>query len=194
MRPIVDGLTSESSRLGRLLCLVAALVVLGGPSAAAATCSPATTGAEQLECFAREARQELDVRLNRDRAAHGRSRLRHAPSLDGAAAAYASAMVARHFFSHVSPDGADLLDRMRASGYLNGWRDWHVGEVLAWGSGGLESPDEVLRAWLDSPPHRRQIRGSDYRDFGVGAARGTPWTADGATYAVLLGVRERRYF
>ena len=55
---------------------------------------------------------------------------------------------------------------MRRAGYARGC--FAVGENLAWISVGA-TPREVLRAWLDSPPHRANLLSSRYRDTGVAA-------------------------
>ena len=101
---------------------------------------------------------------------------------------YARSMVRHGFFSHTSPGGATLLDRVRAVGY--GGRRVAAGEALAWAQGRLATPRAIVRAWMASPPHRAVLLGRGYRDVGVGVALGTPYggaTSRSATYAADFG-------
>lgn len=47
------------------------------------------------------------------------------------------------------------------------------GEILAWGNGYSGSPRNVMKAWLDSPGHRRLILAGGYNRAGTGVYRGT---------------------
>jgi uncharacterized protein YkwD len=154
--------------------------------------APAPADAGDGAALAASARIEIGELIALDRAGRGALRLNRVPSLDRAATAHAADMVARGFFSHLSPEGSRLADRLRAAGYLDGRTAWQAGEVLAWGTGELASPAAAVRMWLESPPHRRALRRRAYRELGVGVASGTPGGGEGATYAVVLGARARR--
>ena len=147
----------------------------------AAVVAVSLEGSERIEPAAA---QDLVALFDRDRVDRGLPPLRRVQSLRRAASTYAAAMVE-------SPDGSDP-DRVGATGRLAGWCVWQVGEVLAWGAPGPDSPPAVMRAWLESPRHRRLIGTRGYREVGFGVARGTPFGVDGATYAVLLGGRGRK--
>ena len=98
-------------------------------------------------------------------------------------------MVRRGFFSHVSPSGADLGDRLRLSGYVNRKPARHVGETLAWGMGTPSSPTVIVAGWIASPTHHRILLGRRLREVGVGISVGTPRAiAGGATYTLDAGV------
>jgi uncharacterized protein YkwD len=112
--------------------------------------------------------------INAERSAHGLHPLAPDRRLARAARAHASDMVRRRYFSHVSPDGRGLVDRVRRTGWLSGRPLWFVGEDLAWGIGRPGTPAGIVRAWMHSPSHRRIILSSAYRRVGIGAARGTP--------------------
>jgi uncharacterized protein YkwD len=126
------------------------------------------------------------------RAARSLPALRRARGLDRAAERQARDMVERRYFSHTSPEGDDVLDRVRASHYLRRWPSFRLGEVLAWGTGSLGSPPAIVQAWLNSPGHRRLVLKRGFRDVGIGVVAGYPFgSAAGATYAVVFGRRER---
>ncbi|MGZ4268575.1 MAG: CAP domain-containing protein [Solirubrobacteraceae bacterium] len=125
--------------------------------------------------------------LNRERAAHGLRPLRPCGSLRRVATRYARAMVARHFFDHVSPSGVTLTGRVRRSAYLRGTRTWTLGENIAYDSDG--SPAAIVAEWMASSGHRANILDPSYRDIGVGIASGLPVGGAGATYVTDFGAR-----
>jgi uncharacterized protein YkwD len=95
--------------------------------------------------------------------------LRANTALRGAAAGHARTLVAQHVFAH-----GDVLGRILRSGYLKRFGNWHVGENLGWGWGGGASPRALVRSWMRSPSHRRNILSRQFRDVGVAAALGSP--------------------
>jgi uncharacterized protein YkwD len=129
--------------------------------------------------------------VNQERARRGLRRLAPDADLGLVARRQARDMVRRTYFSHVTPGGADLGDRVRASGYGDG-SGWRVGEALGWGTGTRATPNALVDEWLASPPHRRILLDPGFRDLGVGVADGTPRPATfglpGATYALDAGV------
>jgi uncharacterized protein YkwD len=129
--------------------------------------------------------------LNLERAKRDLPRLREHPRLERPASRYARAMVRGQYFSHTSPAGETMVDRLRDSRYILANRPWAVGETLAWGTGGRSTPAATVAAWMDSRPHRRVLLDPQYRELGIGVATGVPIEADavGATYAAELGVR-----
>jgi uncharacterized protein YkwD len=178
----------------RLAAGVVAVAAVSGPTVAdaqAARCA----GADALPratALDDAAAATLCV-INRERTRRHLPRLREHGALERAGRRYAGAMVRRQFFSHVSPTGSTMLDRLRAVGYATDHRAWSIGEALAWGVGARATPAETVDSWLASRPHRRLLLDADFRDAGIGVAVGAPVgrRADGpaATYAAELGVR-----
>ena len=126
-------------------------------------------------CLINDRRADVDV-----------TRLPTHDTLQRAARRYATRMVREGFFSHVAPDGRTLTDRL--DGYVGGARAWSVGEVLAWATGPLATPQRVVGAWMDSPRHRRILRRSGWRAVGVAVVVGVPSdTTIGATYVADFG-------
>jgi uncharacterized protein YkwD len=130
--------------------------------------------------------------INRQRVAHGRHRLHANATLRGVAAHYSHRMVVQSFFAHVSPSGSTFDKRIRDAGYLRGTRGWALGENIAWGAGVLATPRAIVRAWMHSPEHRRNILNGRFRDAGLGVSLGLPVPGlSGATYANEFGQRIR---
>ena len=129
--------------------------------------------------------------INAERTSRGMHALRRDGDLRQAADRHSSDMVQRTYFSHVTPGGADLGDRIRSAGY-GGHNGWKAGEALGWGTGAQATPAALIDEWLASPPHRHILLDPSYRELGVGVAPGAPRAASsglpGATYAVDVGV------
>jgi uncharacterized protein YkwD len=73
-------------------------------------------------------------------------------------------------FGHLGRDGSTFVARARAAGYAR-----PAGENIAWG---FPTADEVMDAWMASPPHRGNILNCAARSIGTGvryATDGTPY-------------------
>jgi uncharacterized protein YkwD len=127
--------------------------------------------------------------INAERRARGLAPLVANPRLGLAARRHAADMVARAYFSHLSPSGSSFADRLRRVGYTQPCA-WSGGETLAWGSGSLATPTSRVRGWMNSPPHRAIVLNATYREVGIGVMRGSPTNAGaGATYVGEFGRR-----
>ena len=66
-------------------------------------------------------------------------------------------MVARQYFSHVSPGGTDARQRILRAGYLRTRPRAKLGETIAWGAEGAGTPAELVRSFMRSDDHRRTL-------------------------------------
>lgn len=184
-------------RLSRTTTALAAAIAfaLAAPATglAAADCPGADESPSSMSRS--EAREVTLCLLNHERTSRGLRELREHASLRGAAQNYAEFMDEENFFDHVSPSGSTMLDRIkRRGGYLRKGRSWMVGENLAWGAGGAETPERIVKAWMKSPGHRRNILNGRFRDIGIGITDGAPVrgvtaSSGAATYVNEFGVR-----
>jgi uncharacterized protein YkwD len=115
----------------------------------------------------------------------GLAALRADGDLTAAARGHAEDMVARHYFSHDTPEGGHGADRAIAAGY----QPAQFGEAIAVGTVPADTARQIVEAWLQSPPHRELLLAAPYRDAGVWVAPGTPDGLDGATFVFDLGDR-----
>jgi uncharacterized protein YkwD len=133
--------------------------------------------------------------MNQLRSAHGLRPLRLNSALTRVATGQAGDMVRGDYFSDQSLSGQSPLTRIVATGYA---ARAHTARLLTaqnigWGTGPNATPAGIVRAWMESPPHRQIILTAAYRDVGVGVAPAVPsilgrgWL--GATYAVEFGAR-----
>lgn len=127
--------------------------------------------------------------VNGERADAGLPSLTTDARLAEAALSHSRDMVSRQYFAHDSLDGRDVVDRLRATGYVTDDAEWTVGENLAWGTGTLATPKNIVAAWMASPGHRANILRSAYRQGGLGIVTGNPSSDDGAgaTYTMNYG-------
>ncbi len=86
--------------------------------------------------------------------------------LDQAAKLKAEDMARNSYFSHDSPTGITPWYWFKQAGYPF----VHAGENLAVY---FTDSTEVVDAWMNSPTHRANIVGTNYREIGVGTAKGT---------------------
>lgn len=107
---------------------------------------------------------------NQLRSEHALPPLEREERLTAAAAAHAADMARRQVMSHDGGDGSKPAERIERQGY----HPRASGENVAFGQ---RTAAAVMRTWMDSPPHRKNILG-DFSRVGVAVARaddGTPY-------------------
>jgi uncharacterized protein YkwD len=111
--------------------------------------------------------------------------------LDQAAQGMGNLMVKEQFFSHTTPEGASVVDRIQPTGYIPDSGDWVVGENLAWGNGALATPQAIVNGWMNSPGHKANILAPDYKDIGLASVQGSPSPQEsgGTTYVNDFGAK-----
>ncbi|HEX4733615.1 MAG TPA: CAP domain-containing protein [Thermoleophilaceae bacterium] len=129
--------------------------------------------------------------VNGERADNGLPALNHSTQLDQSSQGMCQLMVTEHFFSHETPDGKTVVDRIEPTGYIPKSGDWVVGENLAWGNGGLSTPQAIVNGWMNSAGHKANILAPDYKDIGLAACMGAPLTTvtGGTVYVNNFGAK-----
>lgn len=65
-----------------------------------------------------------------------------------------------------------------------------VGENIAWGSGSLGSPENIMKSWMKSDGHRKNILNKNFREIGIGVVDGEYKGYGNATmYTVDFGTK-----
>lgn len=122
---------------------------------------------------------ELLGAINAERQQYNLPALLYNSTLDKSAQAFAQDMWKRGYFSHFTPEGESFVDRIRSAGYMStiGKQcgctastcscDPHfaVGENIAKGQYTVE---QVVREWMASPGHRKNILQTEYSEVGFG--------------------------
>jgi uncharacterized protein YkwD len=163
------------------------------PATAAARCTGETVRPSSTTLGTIRAATLCLINVNRVR--HGLDRLTENARLTTAATAYSNAMVRRHFFGHVDPDGTTIADRLFKVGYLTDrLRDWLTGENVTWAQTSRSTPARVVSDWMRSPIHRDNILDPRFREIGLGVALGSPEgdpPDKAATYTTDFGMVHR---
>jgi uncharacterized protein YkwD len=138
---------------------------IGAPAEAPPVAAP---GAPRTPAPQADVTAEMAALVNRHRAAAGCAPL---VGLEGAARAareHSEDMARRDYFSHVSPEGEALQQRLARAGVALR----RAGENIALDP---RSPREVLDGWLRSAGHRRNLEDCAYTHHGLGERAGR-WT------------------
>jgi uncharacterized protein YkwD len=115
---------------------------------------------------AADAERVMRCLINEVRAQDGLRRLKASAALTRAAALKTQAIKRCRAFSH-TPCGRRFTTVFVEAGYPVDQRV--IAENLAWGTGAAGAPGYTLRAWLRSPPHRRNLLDPRFRELGVHA-------------------------
>jgi len=173
------------------LLLLTTVVAGAGPASAATVCASAD-GPTAQSSTVQLANSALCL-VNQERTSRGLKPLKANRRLGKAARAHARDMNLRGYFSHDSQGGGSFADRIRKAGYVPARVFPSLGEDLAWGSGTLGTPREIVAGWMNSPGHRANILDPTFREGGMGVAFGDPGAgADGTTYALDFGSGGRK--
>ena len=134
-------------------------------------------------CAVADMATDLVDQMNRERTAHGLKPLHVNAELSAAALDRIDDMFAKHYFSHVSPDGIQPWQWVDKRGY-----DYHaMGENLAVGYSSAES---VVDGWMHSPEHRANVLKPAFDEVGVAVVAQSPRQPfRGPTVVALYGER-----
>ena len=111
--------------------------------------------------------------INEERTHAGLLPLTYSRSLEHSAQLHTEDMMKQDYFSHISLDGKEPEDRIRAVGYLDirfedcncsGYKAT-VGENIAKGQ---RTAKQVVDEWMESTLHRKNILSGNYKEMGVG--------------------------
>lgn len=111
--------------------------------------------------------QEVVILVNKERARLGLRPVSGDYKIAKVADGHAKDMYRRNYFSHKSLDGSDLGDRLQKGGV----QYFFAGENIAKGQ---QTSVRVMKAWMNSPGHRKNILNPQYGRIGV-AKVGDVW-------------------
>lgn len=139
-----------------------------------ANAAPATAAPDRAPCGIADFEAQVIAQLNQIRAqarscgAHGHhaaaSPLAWHDALERAAAGHSVDMAQRGYFSHTSPEGQTMAQRVSAAGYA--WTA--VAENIAAGQVDISA---ALAAWVASDGHCANLMGAAYREVALSCAR-----------------------
>lgn len=121
---------------------------------------------------------DLITETNKARRAGGDPTLIPNPQLAQAAQAKAEDMVARNYWSHMTPDNKTPWIFIDQAGY----KYQKAGENLAYGFG---TSTDVVTGWLNSPPHKANLLDADFTEVGFGIAKSPNYQGSGPETVVV---------
>jgi uncharacterized protein YkwD len=160
----------------RKILIVLALVgawALASVSTASATNCP-NTDAQVTGLSQNQMESSISCLINEERTSFGLQPVQPNGDLRQAALSHSQEMIDESYFEHTSPAGLTFIQRIQGTGYMRGVRSWVVGENLVWGTEDLSTPQSLVTAWMNSPPHRANLLRPRFREIGVAAVVGTP--------------------
>lgn len=158
---------SSLLRPGVGLAVVTLLVVVAAVGAVAYV-GPVTDGLDP-----RGVEHHLEERTDEERLAAGVGALERDDDLAAVARAHSRDMRDREFVNHTNPDGQAPGDRAAAAGLdCVGGENIYQAPRGALATSERALADHVVRAWLDSPGHRKTLLKDRYTRHGAGVAVG----------------------
>lgn len=128
------------------------------------------------------AQMEAQVRqqINEIRQKNSLSQLRNNEKLAQVARNYSQQMAQKKFFSHTSPEGSTMVQRVKSAGifYLM------LGENLFMCTNVPQPVPSAVEGWMESPGHRENILRPEYRETGIGV-----WRKGNSYYMTQLFMR-----
>ena len=100
-------------------------------------------------------------------------------------------MIRRDYFSHNTKGSGTFSKCLKKFGYTSkGFKYYTAGENIAYGSGRKGEPKQIMRAWMKSPGHKKNIVNKKFREIGIGTYTGT-WKGnkDVTMYTADFGTR-----
>ena len=159
-----------------LVALVMLVAAIGGPQRLRAYAQGdggcAASDRIPMPDAVEQARTATLCLINRERAVEGLPALAMDARLTQASQLHSDDMGRRDFYDHADPDGRQPSDRVYAQGLPP--YGTTVAENIHWGTGYLGSPREIVRDWMNSPGHRRNILRSEVSHVGVGIGFDAP--------------------
>jgi uncharacterized protein YkwD len=131
--------------------------------------------------------------VNQVRAAHRLHALHANGELRMLATSQVDAMVRWDYFADNRPPGVTPMALIASTRYPAHTKSLAIGQNIGWGTGEYATPISMVAAWMASPPHRKIILTSGYREAGAGVTATVPSFLEaefpGATYALEFGAR-----
>jgi len=174
--------------LAALMSLCALVAVVAPASAEAKSC--ARQNAEPGSTSTANAEKAVLCLLNKQRGKRDLTKLARHKDLTRPAREHSKLMVDENCFKHVCPGEAGLGERL--ADYLANAAGGY-GENIAYGGGGSGTPKAIVRSWMKSPGHKRNILDPDFEHIGIGVVWGAPVANAGSkagTYTTDFGYRE----
>jgi uncharacterized protein YkwD len=139
---------------------------------------PSTFGDCQAKSAADFEQSMFDL-INQERQKAGVPLLTLNENLNSAARQHSADMSCEGHFSHVGSSGSTPFDRIKEQGYVFS----AAGENIFAGDGTFFTPEQALKAWLNSSSHRATMLREHYSEVGIGVVY-TPGSQYGGYFTI----------
>lgn len=159
------GLEPRSLQIGQQL------IIPPGSAARKIGASPRGATTRVISSSLASLEEAVLAMVNQERQSRKLAPYRLDKTLTRAARGHARDMIARGYFSHVTPDGKDLHDRLDEVGLEYDW----VGENIQRNTQPADRTVQTAMGWfMGSAPHRRNILHRHYTRLGISVLEGPP--------------------
>lgn len=156
--------------MNRVVLLLCAVVVAHSePESTNMECTDCAMAAALSPSQIAEIKMEVFRIVNQERESHGIAPLCLNKELGKAAQDHSDDQQKCQKMSHTGCNGSSMGQRMRKAGYSFSF----AGENVAWNQ---QTAQSVMRAWMNSPGHRRNILKSSFTNIGIGLSSKYYWT------------------
>ena len=164
-----------------------AFALFAGLAPAGAHAGPCNFGGKEADQIkGKQARQSINCLVNKQRNDRGKGDYSSDTRLVNAADKHSGVMASKSCFSHQCPGERSLLGRLQSVNYIvGGLSRWAYGENIAYGTNGSSTPKQIVKGWMNSPPHRAAILSGTYKEIGVGFEK----RGDRGYYTIDFGLR-----
>lgn len=146
-----------------IIIFVIALVTLREPSSAEVAYtkpSPTSTYTHTIVSQPNISASQIALLVNRERTKKGLSTLKENDMLSTSAKLKAEDILLKNYWAHISPAGVEPWYFMNKVGYKFNY----AGENLA---KNFYSSEDVVRDWMKSPDHRKNILDPNFTEYGI---------------------------
>lgn len=105
--------------------------------------------------------------INRTRNRKGLRSVRFNSDLQKAADWQANDMLEHRYFAHERSGGPGFAGRITRFGYGSSDNGYSLGENIAWATCEIATPRQMVKMWMDSPPHRANILRRQFKEQAV---------------------------
>ena len=132
----------------------------------------------QVESSFSEFQNKVLELVNQERAKAGVKPLKGNLELSNVATIKSQDMIDKNYFDHNSPTYGSPFDMMKKFGISFNM----AGENIAYGQ---RTPEEVMKGWMNSPGHRKNILNPNFEQIGIGIAK----NSSGVTYWTQMFIK-----
>jgi uncharacterized protein YkwD len=162
------GQAQKFNKFSFLAAAIPMLIIFGFYSGTTAAQNPDKEKSRSTQISVNPSFTIVDLldKTNSAREENNVSRLASEKKLQAAAQKKAEDMAKNNYFAHTAPSGKNPWQWLDEENYIY----QKAGENLAVN---FENSSELIKGWLDSPSHKKNLLNENFKEVGIGIAQGT---------------------